>query len=69
MTVKELIDYLSKENPDIEVLVDGYEEGFDPIGHIHHKFVKPHSDPAWYYGKYEEGTGSSSRLVLVLSRN
>lgn len=69
MTVKELIDYLSKENPDIDVLVDGYEGDYDPIGHIHHKLVKPHSNPAWYYGKYEEGTGSSSRLALILSRN
>jgi hypothetical protein len=69
MTVKELIDYLSKENPNMEVLVNGYEDGYDLIGHIHHKFVKPHSDPAWYYGKFEEGTGKDSRVALIISRH
>lgn len=69
MTVKELTDYLTNINPDIDVVVDGYEDGYDPIGHIHQKFVKPHSDPAWYYGKYEEGTGENTRLVLLISRN
>ena len=69
MTVKELIDYLSKENPDIDVLVNGYEGGYDNIGHIVHKIVIPNSNPAWYYGKYEEGAGSSSREVLILTRN
>ena len=68
MTVKELTEYLLREDPDTEVLVDGYEEGFDHIGHIYHKFVKPHSHPAWYYGKLEEGTGNNSRVALVISR-
>jgi hypothetical protein len=69
MTVKELTEYLLKVDPDMEVLVDGYEGDYDPIGHIHQKFVKPHSKPEWYYGKYEEGTGNNCRLVLLLSRN
>ena len=69
MTVKELTDYLLNINPDIEVVVDGYEGDYDPIGRIHQKFVKPHSHPAWYYGKYEEGVGEHSRLVLVISRH
>lgn len=69
MIVQELIDYLSKVNPDMEVLVDGYEGDYDHIGHIYHKVVKPNSNPAWYYGKLEEGTGEGSRLALVLSRH
>jgi hypothetical protein len=69
MTVKELIEYLTKEDPNMEVLVDGYEDDYDPIGHIHHKFIKPHSDPVWYYGKFEEGTGKDSRVALVISRH
>jgi len=69
MTVKELTEYLLREDPDMEVLVDGYEDGFDPIGQIHHKFVKECSNPQWYYGEYEEGSGSSSKIALVLSRH
>jgi hypothetical protein len=69
MTVRELTEYLLREDPDMEVLVDGYEGDYDHIGTIHHKFVKPHSNPAWYYGELEEGTGTSSRVALVLSRH
>lgn len=68
MTVRELTEYLLREDPDMEVLVNGYEDGFDPVGHICHKFVKPYSNPAWYYGKFEEGTGSDSRVALLISR-
>lgn len=69
MTVRELTEYLLRIDPDIEVVVDGYEGDYDSIGHIHQKFVKPHSNPKWYYGKYEEGTGTNSRLVLLISRH
>ena len=69
MTVKELTEYLANINPDIEVVVNGYEDGYDPIGHLHQKFIKPYSNPAWYYGKYEEGTGENCRLVLLISRH
>ena len=69
MTVRELTEYLLREDPDMEVLVDGYEGDFDPIGSIHHKFVIPHTKPQWYYGKLEEGTGKNSKVVLILSRH
>lgn len=68
MTVRELTEYLLREDPDTEVLVNGYEDGFDPISRVCHKFVKPHSNPAWYYGKYEENSDFGSNLTLVLSR-
>ncbi len=66
MTVRELTEYLLRIDPDMEVVVNGYEDGFDPIAGVHQKFVKPYSNPQWYYGKYEEGT---QKLVLLLSRN
>jgi hypothetical protein len=69
MTVKELIDYLSKIDSNIEVVVKGYEDGYDPIVNLHQKFIKPTTNPKWYYGKYEDGTGEESRLALLLSNN
>lgn len=69
MTAKDLIDYLLKVQPDMEVLVDGYEADYDSIRHIHHKVVKPHSHPAWYYGNFEEGVGEECKVALVLSRH
>ena len=69
MTVRELTEYLLRVDPDMEVVVNGYEDGFDPIANIHQKFAKPQSNPKWYYGKYEEGTGKYGKLVLLLSRH
>jgi hypothetical protein len=67
MTVKELIEFLSKEDPDMEVVVDGYEGGFCPVGLIHRQFVKEDPNPEWYYGKYEQAT-SDGKVVLVIPR-
>jgi hypothetical protein len=67
MTVKELTEILLKTDPDIEVVVDGYEDGFDPVGRVVHKFIKPYSDPSWYYGKYEES--DTGQPALLISRN
>ena len=68
MTVKELTEYLLKENPDMEVVVVGYEGGFDPIKTIFKKYVDEMPDHAWYDGLYEESHGETSKLVLVLPR-
>lgn len=68
MTVKELTEYLSKENPDIEVVVIGYENGFDSIKTIYKKYVKEMPNHAWYDGHYEESNGGRGKLVLVLPR-
>ena len=68
MTVKELIEYLSRENPDMEVVVCGYEGGFDPINTIYKKFVKEDPDAKWYYGRYDETQQLGGKTVLVLPR-
>lgn len=67
MTVKELIELLSKEDPHMEVTLNGYEEGLEPINKVCHKFVKLRLEPKWYYGIYEE-CDNSDKQVLLLSR-
>jgi hypothetical protein len=69
MTVKELTEHLLRLDPDIEIVVNGYEDGFDPVANLHQKFIRPNSNPKWYYGKYEEGTGKKSKLALLISRH
>jgi hypothetical protein len=66
MTVKELIEYLSKENPDTEVVVSGYESGFDSINTIFKKHVREVSDKNWYDGYYEQSQGDGGKVVLAL---
>ena len=68
MTVKELIDYLSQENPDMEVVVNGYEDGFDPIKTPYKKSVNEVPDAKWYNGLYNESYNIMGKIVLVLPR-
>jgi hypothetical protein len=68
MTIKELTEYLSKENPNMEVVVAGYEGGFDPINTIFKKSVKEMPDRAWYDGFYEESNEGMGKVVLVLHK-
>jgi hypothetical protein len=67
MTVKELIEFLLKEHPDMEVTVDGYEGGYNPVGLIHRQLVKEDPKPKWYYGKYKQTT-TEGKVVLVIPR-
>jgi len=67
MTVRELTEILLRTDPDIEVVVDGYEDGLDPVARVVHKFIKPYPEPCWYYGKYEEN--DNGQPVLLISRN
>lgn len=68
MTVKELIDYLSQENPDMEVVVNGYEDGYDPIRTPYKKLVSEVPDAQWYNGFYEVSDNMMGKIVLVLPR-
>lgn len=68
MTVKELIDYLSQENPDMEVVVNGYEGGYDPIQTPYKKFVSEVPNSKWYNGIYEASHNMMGKIVLVLPR-
>ena len=52
MTVKELIELLSKEDPNKLVLVTGYEGGFDPLKEVLQIKVKPEQDVSWWDGEY-----------------
>ena len=68
MTVRDLIEYLSRQEPDMEVVVDGYEDGYNPIGIIHKRYVIEDPNPKSYYGKYMDCKTSNGKTVLVLPR-
>ena len=54
MTVKELIDELSKYPEDMRVLVNGYEGGFDDVSSIKEGVFNANFYTEWYYGKHEK---------------
>ena len=53
MTVKELIEQLSKLNPETRVFVRGYEAGYDDINCIEETQMILNVNSVWYYGKHE----------------
>jgi hypothetical protein len=54
MTVRELIEYLQTQDPELLVFTKGYEGGFDDIelnSEIYEVALNYHDE--WYYGKHE----------------
>jgi hypothetical protein len=55
MKVKELIKHLEKLDPEMDVVVDGYETGYDPIRDILQIEIVPTPDSkGWYDGEYQD---------------
>lgn len=54
MKVKELIEELQKFDPETEVVVDGYETGYDKITELYpvKAFKRENFEKAWYDGDY-----------------
>ena len=64
MTVKELIEILSKENQYTDVLINGYEGGYDRIRNISIKKVAINRSPQDYLGEYEDS--KIGTIVIVI---
>lgn len=75
MKAKELIELLSKEDPDKRVIVDGYEGGYDELDKIIHVCITPNPDKKkedlWYLGEFEEcikDPNSDEEIAILLPR-
>lgn len=70
MTVKELIEHLSKLDPELRVFTKGYEGGFEDAaikGTVHDFKLDYYKD--WYYGPHEvvhdeDKTGTVKGIIL-----
>lgn len=54
MTIKELIEALSKFDPDTPVVVRGYEGGYNDIMEIEETSMQLNVNRVWYYGAHRE---------------
>lgn len=54
MKVKELIAALQKQDPDRDVLVDGYEMGYDLLAEVQVVRAVPVSKPKSWEGNYRD---------------
>jgi hypothetical protein len=75
MNVKQLIEILSKEDPEKRIIVDGYEGGFDELDEIKYKCITPNPDKTkedlWYLGEFEEcikDPNSDEEMAILLPR-
>ena len=68
MKVKYLIDLLLAENPEKEVLVQGYESGYDQLDKVESKMVKKINNVEWWDGEFEFSESEDAESVIVLER-
>jgi hypothetical protein len=70
MTVKELIDRLSLEDPNKRIVVDGYESGYDEVEKIILVNIQPNlsvSEKDWE-GEFEFTSEKDSEAAILLPR-
>lgn len=66
MTVKELIEILSKFSPDEKIVVSGYEDGFDDIVSVDKELIVANPDHANWEGFYREAEGEESQVFEAI---
>ena len=68
MTVVELINLLEKQPTDLEVMVQSYEEGFDPVTDLKIIPVSENNNKSWYVGMFDEDNDSSQQVLVIQSK-
>jgi hypothetical protein len=77
MKVKDLLELLKTQNPEMKIVVDGYEGGFDELDSIKHVCITENPDKKkdpknlWWLGDYEECifSGTEETAILLPRKN
>ncbi len=70
MTVNELIKLLQAYPLDMQVVAEGYEDGFDDVLNAEQIKLKPIEIAKWYVGAYDRCyDGSGTDAVLIKANN
>ena len=64
MNVRELIEALSKFEPETRVVVAGYEEGFNDITQIQAQQIRLNVYQDWFYGSHAKAEDERVRQLL-----
>lgn len=68
MKVSELIDLLSKLDPDARVVTPGFESGFEDIEHVRCGVLYRRKNPEWWDGDFNEDDGWNTKgegMVMI----
>ncbi len=70
MTVDELIQLLANYPPDLRIIVQGYEEGYDDpeVGCVVAGEATLNVSSAWYYGRHEQVLSSDDQIGCETAR-
>jgi hypothetical protein len=68
MKVSELITHLQQLPADLEVLVEGYETGFDPIHALEIRTMERNATAEEWDGEFDESSGTGQQALLILGR-
>ena len=70
MNVKELIELLSKEDPKMRVVIQGYEQGYDEVHCAEYVNITPNTDKdrPWWDGELNDTTDKNAEVALLLPR-
>ena len=64
MKIDELIALLKQYPADLEVLVQSYEDGYDPVTDVKVMPVKEMENKFWPYGVYDEDEAGRTSLLI-----
>lgn len=64
MNIRELIEALSKFDPETRVVVAGYEEGFNDITQIQTQRILLNAYRDWFYGSHAKAGNERVRQLL-----
>ena len=68
MTVQQLITLLQQYPDDLPVVVQSYEEGYDPVTDVGELTIAETQNRAWYVGVYDRVDQSGETALLLSSK-
>ena len=68
MTNAELIKILQKFPTDQQVVVQSYEEGYDPVTDVKELAVAKTENKEWYHGVYDDAASNYETVLLMYSK-
>lgn len=67
MTTAELIQQLQAYPPDMKVITEGYEEGYDDVVEVKLVKIKKTEKPKWYVGAYDNSDHSNAMSAIFIN--
>ena len=67
LTVQDLIDALAEYPADLPLIVNSYEDGYDPVTHVERVNIAQTQERQWYNGFYESAHQEGIPALLIAS--